>query len=335
DAVFGDQESDPQIPYRLADRAVGKENPVAEVLDRVLTLVDSRLTGHALLDLLALRPVQQRFGLDEGHMSLLKDWIRESGIRWGIDATDRERHLQPPYEENTWRFGLDRMLLGVAMPGRGRDTFFGVLPYDEIEGGDADVLGRLADACEALFSAIRQLQTPRSPARWAETIKEVIDRIAAVHDRDSWRVQQVREAVDDIAKEAAGAGHDGPVDLAAMRALLARRLNSPRRAAGFLTGAVTFCAMVPMRSVPFKVVVLLGMDEDTYPRKQRSMGFDLTRRRPRLGDRNTREEDRYLMLEALLAARDALVVTYTARDPQTGEVRAPASPVDELLEVIG
>jgi exodeoxyribonuclease V gamma subunit len=334
EAIFGDKGADPEIPYRIADRTVAKENPIAEVIDRAMNLTTQRLTGPELLDLFALPPVQRRFGLHDDDMDTLKEWIQTTGIRWGIDAADRERHDQPGYTLNTWRFGLNRMLLGTAMPGQERDTFEGVLPYDEIEGGDATLLGRLAEACDVLFTTLHDLTEPRPMAAWVEALKSTIERLADVLDQDAWRIQQVHAVLDDLLAETASAEYDADLDRGAIHALLKRRLESPGRAAGFLTGSVTICAMVPMRSVPFRVVALLGMDEANYPRKGRNMGFDLTARHPRIGDRSPREEDRYLMLEALLAARDALVVTYTGHNPHTGEEAAPAAPIDELLEVI-
>jgi exodeoxyribonuclease V gamma subunit len=332
EAVFGDKGSDPEIPYRIADRTVAKENPIAEVIDRAMNLTTQRLTGPQLLDLFALPAVQRRFGLHDDDMDTLKEWIQTTGIRWGIDAADRERHDQPGYTLNTWRFGLNRMLLGAAMPGQERDTFGGVLPYDEIEGGDATLLGRLAEACDVLFTALHELTEPRPMAAWVETLKSLIERLTEVPDQEAWRIQQVHAVLDSLLAESAG--YEASLDRGAIHALLGRRLDTAGRAAGFLTGSVTVCAMVPMRSVPFRVVALLGMGEANFPRKERSMGFDLTMRRPRIGDRSAREEDRYLMLEALLAARDALIVTYTGHNPQTGEDTAPAAPIDELLEVI-
>ena len=337
EAVFGDLGSTPKIPVRIADRPVGKENPVAEILARIMAMTDARLTGPEVLDLLSLEPIQRNFKLLEIDLALLETWVKESGIRWGIDAEDRERVGQPGANgANTWRFGLNRMLLGIAMPGGDTETFMGVLPYDEIEGGDALGAGRLADACEALFGVITLLRDRRrrSPQAWVGILKTLVTDLVSLPDNDAWRIQQVHELLDDISNEADLAKCSRAITFQAMRALVTSRLNHSQRASGFVTGAVTFCAMVPMRSVPFKVVVLMGMDEDAFPRKQRRVDFDLTTQRPRLGDRNPREEDRYLILEALLAARDAMVIIYSGHDSQTGALTPPAAPVDELLDVL-
>ena len=149
------------LPHR---RSLGRERELHRRGPRAhLILTTRRITGAEALDLFAMTPVRERFGLHEEDIATIKAWIQESGIRWGVDAEGRESHGQPAYELNTWRFGLDRMLLGAAMPSEGQHAFMGVLAYDEIEGGDAETLGRLAEACEALFSL---LDAPRgAPGR--------------------------------------------------------------------------------------------------------------------------------------------------------------------------
>jgi exodeoxyribonuclease V gamma subunit len=97
---------------------------------------------------------------------------------------------------------------------------------------------------------------------------------------------------------------------------------------------MTVCTLVPMRSVPHRVVCLLGLDDGTFPRRTALDGDDLILADPHVGDRDARAEDRQLLLDALLAATDHLVVTYTGRDERTNTERPPAVPVGELLDVI-
>jgi exodeoxyribonuclease V gamma subunit len=89
-----------------------------------------------------------------------------------------------------------------------------------------------------------------------------------------------------------------------------------------------------MRSIPHRVVCLLGLDDGAFPRHIERDGDDLTARAPRVGDRDVRSEDRQLLLDAVLAARDHVVVTYTGRDERTNLPRPPAVPVGELLDVV-
>ena len=97
---------------------------------------------------------------------------------------------------------------------------------------------------------------------------------------------------------------------------------------------MTVCTLVPMRSVPHRVVCLLGLDEGVFPRHPERDGDDLIASQPRVGDRDSRSEDRQLLLDAVLAATDHLVITYSGRDERTNHRRPPAVPVAELLDAV-
>ena len=107
-----------------------------------------------------------------------------------------------------------------------------------------------------------------------------------------------------------------------MRALLADRLRGRPTRANFRTGHLTICTLVPMRSVPHRVVCLLGLDDGVFPRKAPRDGDDLMLDDPHVGDRDPRSEDRQLLLDALLAATDRLIITYTGNDERTNVPRA-------------
>lgn len=335
EAALERDRSDPRyLPHAIADRSARATSPVLEALLRVLSLVGSRVTASEVLDLLALEVVRERFAIDPDNYDRAAEWVVDAGIRWGVDAAHRQVHHQPRCSENTWRFGLTRLLLGYALPGREQETFAGVLPFDEIEGTDAVVLGKLAEFCDALFTALDTLTRPRALPAWREAIGATLDTLVASHADSAWEHQQIRDALDKLVADAALAGFDDVVELATIRERIEHRLDTDRPAAGFLTGGVTFCALLPMRSLPFRVVGLLGMNDGSFPRPTRSVGFDLIAAHPRPGDRSRRGDDRYLFLEALLSARERLLVTHVGQSIQDNATLPPSVVVSELLDVL-
>lgn len=332
----------PRIPFEVADLSVRRLNPVADALLRLLELSGSRLEASAVIDLLTLEPVRTRFGLDATELAILQSWIGQCGIRWGRDAGHREREGQPGDPQNTWRFGLRRLLLGAVMAddgqgmsGRdalGHDTL--VRPFDDIEGTDAPLAGKLADFCNTLFDVIDGLSGARTLEEWAIALDDVLLRMTATPGAASWLTRRVRESLSELARTARDVTSSRPVGLDAIRAALAGRFDVASRVTAEQSGAVTFCAMRPMRSVPYKVVCLLGMDDGAFPRKDAGVAFDWTRQRSQVGDMDPRDEDRYLVVEAILAARRKLVVVYTGRDPHTNAHTPPCVPVAELRDVV-
>jgi exodeoxyribonuclease V gamma subunit len=327
----------PQLPFAIADRNLREINPVAAALMQILEMVHGRVEASSVLDLLRNDVVRRRFDIDADDLPQIEQWVRESGIRWGIDGDHRKKHAQPEDHENTWRFGLDRLLLGVAMPDEHQRQFGGAVPFDDMEGGAVDRLGRFVEFCEVLFAQLRYLDHPRPLAAWDEALGSTLDRLVATSDSGTWLVQQVREVlagVLDRSRDKDGKPFETPLELDAIRTALGGGFQIGRGTIGHQTGSITFCAMVPMRSIPHKVVCLLGMDDGAFPRADPSPALDLIALHRQVGDRSPREEDRFLFLEAILAARKNLIITYTGHDIRTNEGLPPAVPVGQLLDVL-
>jgi len=331
EAVFGARENGrPAIPFRVSDRPIREEIPAAEAVLTLLDLTRSRFKLPEVIDLLKNPIVHSRFGLEAERLETALSTLQELGVRWGIDAAHRQRFDQPGFVENTWRFGLDRLLLGLALPGHQTGLFRGVLPATGIEGHEADWIGALADFAATLFEKAGKLAEPRSLPAWACDLDQAMAALTA--ETSTSGHQLVRAILDDLVAKAAGAGLEEPLELEVIRRVLAGRFGEERSPAGFLSGGVTFCNLLPMRSIPFRVICLMGLDDAEFPRLQQAMTFDLMAKRPRLGDRSTRDDDRYLFLEALLSARERLLIFYRGQHLQDGSPIPPSTVVSELID---
>ncbi|HET7486691.1 MAG TPA: exodeoxyribonuclease V subunit gamma [Acidimicrobiales bacterium] len=338
-ATFGlgerDDEGDagpPDLRVRLADRSLRQTNPVLGVVAELLRLAAARVTASQVIDLASREPVRRRFDLDDDDLARVDDWIAAAGVRWGLDGAHRAAWGLGGVEANTWRAGLDRLLLGVAMDEEGQRLVGGVLPVGDVDSGDIDLAGRLAELVDRLHVAVRRLAGPMPVGQWAAALGSAAEELAATSGADAWQRAQLQAILDDVVTEAGPSAE--PLVLAEVEALLADRLRGRPTRANFRTGHLTMCTLVPMRSVPHRVVCLLGLDDGVFPRRSRVDGDDLVQRDPWVGDRDPRGEDRQLLLDALLAATDHLVLTYSGRDERTNALRPPAVPVGELLDVV-
>jgi len=211
-----------------------------------------------------------------------------------------------------------------------------VRPFEGIEGSGAELLGRFAELCEQLFGLRERLAGERTPAAWRNGLGELLETLVARNDDNAHQHDRIRRVLDDLAGSAATAGYTGVVGLDAMREQIDERLAQAKPVHGFLSGGVTFCELVPMRAIPFRVLCLMGMNDGVFPRVQQRRGFDLIARPPgRAGDRSPRDDDRYLFLEALLSAREQLVITYAGQSIRDGSPIPPSVVVSELLDVLG
>ena len=323
----------PDLRVRLADRSLRQTNPVLGVVAALLDLAGGRVTASEVLDLADRAPVRRRFGFDDDDLSRIEDWVAGSGIRWGLDAEHRAPFKLGALDAGTWRAGLDRVLLGVTTS---ETLLGGVLALDDVDSGAIDLAGRMAELVDRLTAALDVLTLPQSIGGWATSIARAADALTATTAADAWQRAELQRVLDDVVS---GATSDGEVnatllELPEVRALLAERLAGRPTRANFRTGHLTVCTLMPMRSVPHRVVCLLGLDDGAFPRRSARDGDDLLLDDPHVGDRDPRAEDRQLLLDALLAARDRLIVTYTGNDERTNIERPPAVPVGELLDAI-
>jgi exodeoxyribonuclease V gamma subunit len=334
EAVFEGGAGEQAIPYRISDRGPRATSEVFDAFREVLAVLRGRLTSAEVVDLLRLEAIRRNFGFADEDVEIVREWVDRVGIRWGMDGTHRQEEGQPAIDQNTWEFGLRRLFLGYSI-GDDEDVVFGdTAPYSDVEGSDAAVLGRLAEFCAKLFAAARRLRQPRRIGEWPAVLAQLLSDLFSQQGPRAYEVQAIRSAVEAIAERALGAGYDGEVELATLATLIDGELRAGSLAHGFLSGAVTFCEMVPMRTIPFRIVCLIGMSDGAFPRADRRPDFDHIGQRRLWGDRSARDDDRYMFLEALLSARDRLYVSYVGESSRDKSPIPPSVVVQELLDAL-
>ncbi|MGS0688612.1 exodeoxyribonuclease V subunit gamma [Nakamurella sp. GG22] len=320
---------------RLADRALTQTNPLLATVQRLLDLADSRVTASEVLDLAAWGPVRRRFHFDDDELQRLSGWAVDAGARWGLDGAHRAEFGLQAYPQNTWRAALDRVLVGVAMADEDNNRLATALPLDDVGSSDVDLAGRFAELLARLTRAVDSLAGEHTVQGWLTALVDSVDSLTSVSATNSWQSAELRRELGDVQRKAELAGASAvSLGRADIRALLAGRLGGRPTRANFRTGTLTVCTMVPMRSVPHRVVCLLGLDDGVFPRTAREDGDNVLAREPAVGERDPRSEDRQLMLDAVLAATDKLVITFTGADERTGMRKPPAVPVGELLDTL-
>ncbi len=333
EAVFGAAPASRHIPWTVADRPVQSEAPVVETLIELLDLPVRRLSASEVLGLLEVQAVSRRFGLKADSSDRIRTWVAESGIRWGADAAMRAAEDLPAEPANTWAAGMARLFLGYALPPT--ESFFGdTLSHPDVEGAEACDLGALQTLVDRLAHWHGKLARPARAADWLGRINALIGDFMAPTAEEDETLQTVRRISAAMGEQAGAAGLDALLTARVVKAHIQAHLAAAGGARRFLLGGVTFCNMVPMRAIPFRVVCLLGLNDTDFPRRQHPPSFDRIAADPRPGDRSRRLDDRYLFLEALLSARDVLYLSYLGADVRDNSPRMPSLVVGELIDYI-
>jgi exodeoxyribonuclease V gamma subunit len=320
------------IPFQIAGRSARRTRPMIAAWLKVLEVFESRVSSSDILDLLNTEAVRSRVGINSSEIEKVAEWLDDAGIRWGLDATHRQSESLPDTDLNTWEFGLDRLTLGYAMPPASVQLVGQVSTLDRVEGLAGSTLGRLWSLIARLRQWRERIKEDRPLAEWRVSLGRIARDFLAT-DLDETGYQIGLDAVDRLATLADAGEFDTPVPFAVAVREVTRQLDSAS-AASFRAGGVVFCDMSAMRSLPCKVIALLGMNDGLFPRGDRSVGFDLMRFQRILGDNRPRDEDRHLFLEAVLAATDRLIITCQGQDVRDQRPRPPSVPVQELLDVL-
>lgn len=334
DAVFGQlQGDDPRfIPYTLSDQASRHRLPMMIALEKLLRLPELRLSVSDLLDLLDVPALRQRFGLEERDLPVLERWMEGAGIRWGLNAKQRETlELPGGLSQNTWAFGLRRLLLGYTV-GEG-NAWQGIEPFDDIGGLEAGLAGPLATLLEKLEATWETFRQPTDAASWVERLRTLLETFFLTDDaQESVMLTKLENGLQQILESSREAQLEDPLPLSMVREHWLAQIDEHSLSQRFLAGAVNFATLMPMRAIPFKRVCLLGMNDGEYPRSQPPLDFDLMGSDYRPGDRSRREDDRYLFLEALLSARDQLYISWVGRSQIDNTTLPPSVLVGQLRD---
>ncbi|KQQ36152.1 exodeoxyribonuclease V subunit gamma [Duganella sp. Leaf126] len=338
-AVFAQhRRSDPRyIPFEIGDVNNRSVNPLLVALEWLLRLPQQRCRQSEIRDLLDVPALAARFGLVQDDLPTLGQWIEGSGVRWGLDIEHRSGlGLGSAGEQNAWIFGVRRMLLGYASGGGGA-SFAGIEPYGEVGGLDAALAGSLAQLIEALLYWRAALAQARTPADWGIQARALMAAFFKPGEEgDRLTLAQLDDALNNWLETCEGAQFAEAVPLAVLREAWLGLMDEPTLNHQFVSGGVTFCTLMPMRAVPFRVVCLLGMNDGDFPRRAPKADFDLLALpgMARPGDRSRRDDDRYLMLEAVLAAREKLYISWVGRNVRDNSEQPPSVLVSQLCDYL-
>ncbi len=322
-----------RLRVRLADRSLRQLNPLLALISRLVALADSRVGASALLDLCATPPVARRFGFSPDDLERLHDLVHRAGVRWGLDAAHRSRFQMGEFRQNTWAAGLERLLLGVTMDETDQHFIGTTLPLDDVDAADVDLVGRLSELVARVNTLTAACNITQPVKAWVELFKQAIELLALVPPGDAWQLSHAYHELGDLALGTDQAG-DVPLSHAEISALLSDAFRGRASRANFRTGTLTVCTMLPMRSVPHRVVCLLGVDDGVFPRRPPPDGDNIASDEEWIGDHDVRSEDRQLLLDAVMSARERLVIIFSGADPRSGAEIPPAVPIGELLDTL-
>jgi exodeoxyribonuclease V gamma subunit len=335
DAVFGGiASSDPRyLPYTISDSSPQESHPLIALVLQLLALPLSRFGVDEFVAFLAVPAIARKFELNTADIASIETWLRDTGVRWGVDAAHHAAAGAGHFREFSWDFGLDRLVLGYAS-GDEEALIAGIAPDAAVEGKAGEKFGVVLRMFDLLRTLRAQQAQPQSPLQWQTIYNGVLDELLAIDDSDRGErraLEAIHDAFATLAQDTKAAGMNEPLDWQSVRDFVGERLAEPERSYRFFSGGISVCGMIPLRAVPFRVICLVGMGAELFPRRDRLSGLS---RAPRGGERSERDDDRYLFLQLLTSARDIFYCSWIGEEQRDGSAREPSAVVAELLDIV-
>ncbi len=343
DLIFGSgNDQEPHIPYSISDRSFMDLNSTANTLKNILDTITDRFQATQIISLFEEISLEGSVEILPEHIKWIHSWIKESGVRWGLDEDFRKKLGLPKTDAYSWKKGVRRMILGYAME---QDTeaslYQGMLPLDNVEGDLAAIMGVFIDFYEALNRFYQISLQTHVMNEWVSSLENFLSKLYNINISEGTEDQNQNEdllnlfkKLNALTEDSEIADYKSPISFQLFKTAVVNQLENNHPSASFLKGKVTFASMVPMRSIPFKIIAIIGMNHGIFPRRNEQNEFDLMNKEPQTGDRNILMSDRYLFLELLLSTSKELIITYTGRDQMDNSPKPPSTVVPFLLEVL-
>ncbi|GCE65084.1 exonuclease V subunit gamma [cyanobiont of Ornithocercus magnificus] len=324
-SVMNDSATGVQLPWRLIDCNQHVLPGLCKALIDCLETAAGRLTATGLERLLTNPALQYGFGIDPEDLPALSHALQRSGFRWGLDAAERNGS-----EAHSLLWCLDRWLLGLVLPPESTFIPGGVAPFSE--GVEPDRMVHWWQVLTSISQLIYQLRSCRPCREWVFLLNEVINKISK--DNTNWSSERssLLDALRIWQERSSTCALD--LDAATVAEILTEELATNNRQFDYRSGTLTVSTLEAMRAIPHRIIILMGLDANVFPRQDKRPGFHIFEHEYRLGDPSPSNRDRYALLEALLSARQHLLITWNSRDERSGEERPAAVPIQQWLSYL-
>ena len=317
-----------KIPYFISDENYSTGDSLIKAVDLFFNLPYANFKAENVLQLFDYSAIRERFDVQD--VDMIRQIVADANIRYGIEGNkDDETYLF------SWRHGLSKLILGYAIKGGACYTMNeqDYFPCDAIEGSDALNIFKIKAFADTLFDLHEQSKRMLSIAEWKDyLLNEVFDALFSLNDSYNDEVDYIYKKLENLS--AATIEVDDKISFEVFREGLINLLRSETTNNNYTSGLLTFSSIIPVRSMPFKHIAILGLNAGVFPRQQKHLGFDLMAIKPLANDRNLKNNDKYLFLEALLSAREQLYLSYIGSSIKDNSELPPSLLIEELEDYL-
>jgi len=324
-AVFGNAPY--PFPFSIAGEHFQAQDSLVAALHLLLHLHEEQFDAERVVQLLDSSWIRNRFRIAD--TNLVRRAVDAANIRFGIEGDTADDTVYV-----SWKYGIRRLIYGICMTGGDLydDGTYECYPLELVEGNAAHDLVRFCYFAERVMELVQLRQAPRRLDGWARYVRRLLELLQDPSAPLSEEYLLVEKQLGRL--NLMNDWHEGPVPFEVFRSSFLDTLGEEATARGFGMRGVTFSSMIPMRSIPARIIAVLGLSFDKFPRREPVLSFNIMQDQVRVGDRNRKDNDKHLFLETLIAAREKLFISYTGQSVKDNTPLPPSALVDELLDYV-
>ena len=317
-----------KIPFSISDKSYATTNSVYNAIEALFNL-DTDYKSESIIQLLEFSSIREKFEIYD--IDLIRNLVNEANIRFGAKGDSAIET-----DSVSWLNGLNRLIYGLCIGdndsfefNNGTEVNQGY-SVDVVEGREGNELINLHYFFTKISEWIEALNASKSLADWHLLIDKLVDNFIETDKHDEISVFKKNCSTLSSSNEFV----TDNVEYSVIREFVLNILSEQQSRSSFASKGITFCSMTQMRSVPYKIVILLGANLNAFPRKDKKVSYNLLNNYPSLNKPSLKEQDKYLFFQLLMSAKQKLYISYIGKDIKTNVTLPPSALVDDLCDYI-
>lgn len=323
--------SEAGLEAQIMDKSIAIQNPFVQAFHNLLNLPFTRWEVSSIMTVFENPFFQKKHKLSQENVLQIHEWIKITDIRWGQNLSHRNEilrnhHCSEPMLENspagTWEHAYEQLLESLIFSHSSLRT----------EITDAALLGKWISILRTLRSDLTHLidGTKWTLAQWTTYLTVLCEKYFQSSHEDEEHFLELSTILN-IFAQAETKLQEAVFSYSSIKHHLQNAFNKPSEMYRENSlHSVCFSSFLPMRAIPKKVIAVLGMDEEAFPRKENANSLDLLKQYDGDYCPSQTEYDRFLFLETILSSRKYLLLSYIGHHPTDGKESSPSLLLSEL-----
>ncbi len=316
--TFGIHEGEVKVPVTIPHTF--EDSLKACLLELIQLLETNEIKASSFLDFLQLQAVRNVYNFTEEDIYAIKNWFIENNIHWGL-GTEEGRY--------TIEKAILNLFSGFMMEDEAFRTVKDTIPFKKISTSEqVELVAKLSEVLDKLRFIQKEIHEPKTVSGWLLSCKSWIAQVVG----NSTELSSVYSSLDKLIESAQYAKTRATISFSQFSLWLNEQMMGSEAASAGLGRGIVLSTYIPYRSIPFKFVAILGLNEGVFPRNPARPKFDLIHTFPEPGDRVVKDDDAMLFLELLNSAQDFLHLSYIGQDQQNEAEKLPSVFIQQLFE---